>query len=142
MFDSLMDWLVFLGGICFMVVPLSMLIVAYFYVNHTKRKVRLVELGYGLNNKWARGKRIDIVDSSMLFAQMPPLAKVLKLMRKFRGDKQPEQDLFPYLNRDQNYLKIWQEFRFYCIWTTSCALICLFGAICLFVGVGIDKGWF
>jgi hypothetical protein len=142
MFDSLMDWLVFLGGICFMVVPLFMLIVAYFYVNHTKRKVRLVELGYGLNNKWARGKRIDIVDSTMLFAQMPFAAKAMKLGRKIHGGKLLGYVLAPNLIHDQNYLKIWQEFRFYCIWTTSCLLIGFLGAICLFVGIGIDKGWF
>lgn len=142
MFDSLRGWLGFWGLVFFIFIPLVMLIVAYFYVNHTKRKVRLVELGYGLNNKWARGKRIDIVDSTMLFAQMPFAAKAMKLGRKIHGGKLLGYVLAPNLIHDQNYLKIWQEFRFYCIWTTSCLLIGFFGAICSFLSYGMGKGWF
>ena len=50
--------------------------------------------------------------------------------------------MFPALNVDNNYLKLITEYRTFLYLSMLTMGIGLFGAIMLFIGMGIDKGWF
>ena len=76
-------WTGLIGGICFMLIPPPMMVVTWLYVNKTPRKQRLIELGYGTNNDWYRGKRIDFVDANYIVS----LVTVVSYGMSFRKNK-------------------------------------------------------
>jgi hypothetical protein len=130
-------------------IPILMMIVTWLYVNKTPRKQRLIELGYGTDNKWYRGKKIDFVDANYVISLMVAGAFVASHLyflikrRREQGKKTEAQfDLFPNLHRDENYLKLRQEFPFFYYWVLTMAVFVLFGMTVLGIGMGIDKGWF
>ncbi len=136
------NFLIWSAVICFMIAPWPMLIVAYLYVNNPKHKIRLVELGYGLNNDWAKGKRIDFVDSAMLFGSMSLSAYIFKLGHLFGKTNPAQSFVHPNLHRDQNYLKLLREFSFFSFWSISTFFVVVYGMTCCFIAMGIEKGWF
>ena len=136
------DWLMLIGGVCFMLIPLPMMVVTWLYVNKTPHKQRLIELGYGTNNDWYRGKKIDIVDANYIIS----LSAVVSYGMRFRKNtlKKPVVlfSLAPNLHLHNNYDKLIDEFGFFVRWETVKYLLIAFGATTLFIGMGIDKGWF
>ena len=60
--NGLHDWLMAVGGIFFIVIPIPMSIITWLYVNKTPRKQRLIELGYGTNNDWYRLRPYNAVN--------------------------------------------------------------------------------
>ena len=136
------DWLMLIGGVCFMLIPLLMMVVTWLYVNKTSRKQRLIELGYGIKNDWYRGKKIDIVDANYIIS----LSAVVSYGMRFRKNtlKKPVVlfSLAPNLHLHNNYDKLIDEFSFFVRWETVKYLLIAFGATTLFIGMGIDKGWF
>ena len=134
--------LFWLALFCFMLIPLPMMVVTWLYVNKTPRKQRLIELGYGTNNDWYRGKKIDIVDANYIIS----LSAVVSYGMRFRKNtlKKPVVlfSLAPNLHLHNNYDKLIDEFSFFVRWETVKYLLIAFGATTLFIGMGIDKGWF
>ena len=138
-------WAGLIGGVCFMLIPLPMMVVTWLYVNKTPRKQRLIELGYGTNNDWYRGKKIDFVDANWVLPMIVVGSFVLSHLTFFiKRHKKPLQpfDLTPNLHKDENYLKLPLEFPFYYYWVLSMLFMMLFGMTVLFICMGIDKGWF
>ena len=68
--NHLYDWLILIGGICFLFAPWPMMIVTWQYINKTPRRQRLIELGYGVNNDWYRGKKVDFIDANYIFSML------------------------------------------------------------------------
>ena len=141
--------LFWLALFCFMLIPPPMMAVTWLYVNKTPRKQRLIELGYGTNNDWYRGKRIGFVDANYVLSMIVVGAFVgsklhfLIVRRKKQGKKTEGQfDLTPNLHQDENYLKVKREFPFFYYWILTMFVLVMFGATSLFIGMGIDKGWF
>ena len=134
--------LFWLALFCFMLIPLPMMIVTWLYVNKTPRRKRLIELGYGINNDWYRGKRIDFVDANYIVSLMT----VVSYGMRFRKDKLRKQvvlfSLAPNLHLHNHYDKLLNEFRFFAKWELIKYLLIIFGAVLLFIGIGIDKDWF
>ena len=135
-------WAGLIGGICFMLIPLPMMVVTWLYVNKTPRRKRLIELGFGTNNAWYRGGRIGFLDASFLFGGMAFIAYAMILRKDILGKKIPDMDFFPNLAFNNHYNKLLIEFKWFSRWTLMEFFITLFGAITLFIGMGIDKGWF
>ena len=135
-------WAGLIGGVCFMLIPLPMMVVTWLYVNKTPRKQRLIELGYGTNNDWYRGKKIDIVDANYIIS----LSAVVSYGMRFRKNtlKKPVVlfSLAPNLHLHNNYDKLIDEFGFFVRWETVKYLLIAFGMTVLYIGMGIDKGWF
>ena len=142
-------WAGLIGGVCFMLIPLPMMVVTWLYVNKTPRKQRLIELGYGTNNDWYRGKKIDFVDANYLLPMIVFGAFVAGNLyfviqrRKKQGKKTEAQfDLIPNLHNDENYLKVKREFPFFYYWILTMFVLVAFGMTVLSIDMGIDKGWF
>ena len=134
--------LFWLALVCFMLIPPPMMVVTWLYVNKTSRKQRLIELGYGTNNDWHRGKRIDFVDANYIVS----LVTVVSYGMSFRKNKLKKNvvlfSLAPNLHLHDNYDKLLDEFKFFSRWELTKYLFLFFGATSLFIGMGIDKGWF
>ena len=75
--------LVIIAVLCAGIIPIPMFIATWLYVNKTSRKQRLIELGYGTNNDWHRGKRIDFVDANYIVS----LVTVVSYGMSFRKNK-------------------------------------------------------
>ena len=143
--NNLHDWFMLFGGLFFVIIPIPMMIVTWLYVNKTPRKQRLIELGYGTDNAWYRGKWIGFVDANYVISLMVSGAFVashlyflIKRRRKQGKKTEAQFDLFPNLNKDENYLKLRKEFPFFYYWESLKYLFIAFGMTVL----GIDKGWF
>ena len=134
--------LVITAMICGGLIPLLMMVVTWLYVNKTPRKRRLIELGYGTNNDWYRGKKIDFVDANYIVALVPAAAFGMIFRKKILKMKLKKLLLVPNLHNDENYLKVRHEFPFFYYWILTMFVIVTFGATTLFIGMGIDKGWF
>ena len=139
---SFWKYLDFIAFLCFMIIPIPMMIVTWLYVNKTPRKKRLIELGFGTNNAWYRGKWIGFLDASFLFGGMAFIAYAMILRKDILGKKIPDMDFFPNLAFNNHYNKLLIEFRWFSRWTLMEFFITLFGAIVLFIDSGIAKGWF
>ena len=139
---SFWKWLDFMAFISFLVIPVPMMIVTWLYVNKTPRKQRLIELGYGTDNAWYRGKWIGFVDANYLFAMLPTVAYAMRFRKDFLGKKIPEMTLTPNLEFNDNYNKLLNEFKFFVRWVITMVLFIAFGMTVLGIGMGIDKGWF
>ena len=136
------DWLMLIGGVCFMLIPLPMMVVTWLYVNKTPRKQRLIELGYGTNNDWYRGKKIDFVDANYIVALVPAAAFGMIFRKKIFKMKLKKLLLVPNLHNDENYLKVKREFPFFYYWILTMFVLVVSGMTVLSIGMGIDKGWF
>ena len=137
--------LVSIAVLCAGIIPIPMFIATWLYVNKTHRKQRLIELGYGTNNEWYRGKRIDFVEANWILPMMVVGSFVLRHLTYFiKRNKKPLQpfDLTPNLHNNENYLKLPKEFPFFYYWVLWTYFIMTFGMTVLFIGMGIDKGWF
>ena len=142
---SFWKYLDFIAFLCFMIIPIPMMIVTWLYVNKTPRKQRLIELGYGTNNDWYRGKRIDFVDANWVLPMMVSVAFVWKklsfLLKRHKKPLQPF-DLTPNLHKDIYYLKLPIEFPFFYYWVLTCFSFMIFGMLILTIDTAINKGWF
>ena len=121
-----------------------MFIVTWIYVNKTPRKQRLIELGYGTNNDWHRGKRIDFVEANWILPMMVIGAFVLRHLTYFiKRNKKPLQpfDLTPNLHNNTNYLKLPKEFPFFYYWVLTTFSSIAIGILCATFAGGIKNGW-
>ena len=137
--EEISGWLALIGGVALLVGGLMML-VGTIYVNHYKNKLRLIELGYGLNNKWARGVRISFFDANYLFGMIPTAALAMQARVKM-GKPIPEFIICPCLRYNENYNKVWQECKSYCVLVSITHGLILISAVCLGIGMANDKGW-
>ena len=119
-----------------------MMVVTWLYVNKTPRKQRLIELGYGTNNDWYRGKKIDFVDANYIVALVPAAAFGMIFRKKIFKMKLKKLLLVPNLHNDENYLKVKREFPFFYYWILTMFVLVVSGMTVLSIGMGIDKGWF
>ena len=134
--------LVITAMICGGLIPLLMMVVTWLYVNKTPRKRRLIELGYGTNNDWYRGKKIDFVDANYIVALVPAAAFGMIFRKKILKMKLKKLLLVPNLHNDENYLKVRHEFPFFYYWILTMFVLVVSGMTVLSIGMGIDKGWF
>ena len=142
--NNIYDTLMFIGLICLLLIPPPMFIVTWIYVNKTPRKQRLIELGYGTNNDWHRGKRIDFVEANWILPMMVIGAFVLRHLTYFiKRNKKPLQpfDLTPNLHNNTNYLKLPKEFPFFYYWVLTTFSSIAIGILCATFAGGIKNGW-
>ena len=139
---SFWKWLDFIAFLCFMVIPPPMFIVTWLYVNKTPHKQRLIELGYGTNNDWYRGKRIDFVDANYVISLMAGVSYGMRFRKNKLKKPTVMFSLAPNLHLNENYNKLINEFGFFVKWESVKYILIIFGMTVLFIGMGIDKGWF
>ena len=139
---SFWKYLDFIAFLCFMIIPIPMMIVTWLYVNKTPRKQRLIELGYGTDNEWYRGKKIDFVDANYVISLMSGAAIGMIFRKNILHMKLKKLLLVPNLHNTENYLKLRNEFPFFYYWELFKYLFIAFGMTFLFIDDGISKGWF
>lgn len=134
--------LVIIAVLCAGIIPIPMFIVTWLYVNKTPRKQRLIELGYGTNNDWYRGKRIDFVDANYVISLMAGVSYGMRFRKNKLKKPTVMFSLAPNLHLNENYNKLINEFGFFVKWESVKYILIIFGMTVLFIGMGIDKGWF
>lgn len=136
-------WAGLIGGICFMLIPLIMGVIAMIFLNKKKHKTRIASLLFGSNHEWSQGKGwIGLMDVGYIIAIGFVGAWRMNItINKFHKKQEPAL-MFPALTVDNNYLKLITEYRVFLFFTMITTLLMLFGITVLFIGMGIDKGWF
>ena len=133
-------WLVIIGMFCAGVIPLLMFIGTWLYVNKTPRKQRLIELGYGTNNDWYRGKWIDFVDANYIISLMPGVAYAMRFRKGILGKDIPDMTLTNKQEYDNNYNKLIYELKFFIRWELIKYFLIFFGITILLIGISLNKG--
>lgn len=115
------------GGI---LLGLLMMFVTTYYLNHSKRRARLIELVWGTENEYYRGKKMDWVMCNYVFSGSTFTAWRMKIGLTTKKQKQVGSYGYPMLHKNQNYLKLLTEFPFFVKWEASKIVFILLGFLC------------
>lgn len=138
--ESVSITLAFGGGIPLLLGVLMMFVTKY-YLNNSKKRFRLIELIWGFDNEWHKGKRFDFVMAnhvipSCVFTAWLMNSGVASKELMTRGSFE-----FPMLHRDSNYEKLLNELRFFVRWELAKATLIFIGFLFGTIVVGMDKNW-
>ena len=140
---KLYDWFMLIGGVGTIIIPIIMGMIAMVFLNKRQHKMRIASLLFGPKHEWSQGKGwIGLMDVGDVIAIGFIGAWRMNITINKFHKKQEMALMFPALNVDNNYLKLITEYRTFLYLSMLTMGIGLFGAIMLFIGMGIDKGWF
>ena len=140
---KLYDWFMLIGGVGTIIIPIIMGMIAMVFLNKRQHKMRIASLLFGPKHEWSQGKGwIGLMDVGYVIAIGFIGAWRMNITINKFHKKQEMALMFPALNVDNNYLKLITEYRTFLYLSMLTMGIGLFGAIMLFIGMGIDKGWF
>ena len=140
---KLYDWFMLIGGVGTIIIPIIMGMIAMVFLNKRQHKMRIASLLFGPKHEWSQGKGwIGLMDVGYVIAIGFIGAWRMNITINKFHKKQEMALMFPALNVDNNYLKLITEYRKFLYLSMLTMGIGLFGAIMLFIGMGIDKGWF
>ena len=140
---KLYDWFMLIGGVGTIIIPIIMGMIAMVFLNKRQHKMRIASLLFGPKHEWSQGKGwIVLMDVGYVIAIGFIGAWRMNITINKFHKKQEMALMFPALNVDNNYLKLITEYRTFLYLSMLTMGIGLFGAIMLFIGMGIDKGWF
>ena len=140
---KLYDWFMLIGGVGTIIIPIIMGMIAMVFLNKRQHKMRIASLLFGPKHEWSQGKGwIGLMDVGYVIAIGFIGAWRMNITINKFHKKQEMSLMFPALNVDNNYLKLITEYRTFLYLSMLTMGIGLFGAIMLFIGMGIDKGWF
>ena len=118
-----------------------MMFITKSYLNRFKRRKRYIELIWGVDNEWYNGKNFDFFMANYLVASSTFTAWWMsnglltgKLMRK--GSY-----IFPTLHKDNNYIKLLQEFPFFVKWEFVKVIIIILSFAITAAGMTREDGW-
>ena len=140
---KLYDWFMLIGGVGSIIIPIIMGMIAMVFLNKRQHKMRIASLLFGPKHEWSQGKGwIGLMDVGYIIAIGFVGAWRMNITINKLHKKQEMALMFPALNVDNNYLKLITEYRVFLRLTMITTIIMLFGMTVLFIGMGIDKGWF
>ena len=135
--------LIIIAMTCAGVIPIIMGMIAMVFLNKRQHKMRIAFLLFGAKHEWSQGKGwIGLMDVGYVIAIGFIGAWRMNITINKFHKKQEMALMFHALNVDNNYLKLITEYRTFLYLSMLTMGIGLFGAIMLFIGMGIDKGWF
>mgnify|MGYP003610185316 FL=1 len=135
--------LIIIAMTCAGVIPIIMGMIAMVFLNKRQHKMRIASLLFGPKHEWSQGKGwIGLMDVGYIIAIGFVGAWRMNITINKLHKKQEMALMFPALNVDNNYLKLITEYRVFLRLTMITTIIMLFGMTVLFIGMGIDKGWF
>ena len=135
--------LIIIAMTCAGVIPIIMGMIAMVFLNKRQHKMRIAFLLFGAKHEWSQGKGwIGLMDVGYIIAIGFVGAWRMNITINKLHKKQEMALMFPALNVDNNYLKLITEYRVFLRLTMITTIIMLFGMTVLFIGMGIDKGWF
>lgn len=130
----------------FMGIPIGllMMIVTTLYLNHSKRRARLFELGYSRQSKWYQGEKVDFFTANFAISHMVLIAWMMKRKMGWHMKKimRTGVAMAPNLHIDKNYEKFLEEFPFFVRWEAIKMIFMSIGLIAMFIGYGMAHGWF
>lgn len=115
--------------------------VTKYYLNNSKKRFRLIELIWGFDNEWHKGKRFDFVMANYV---IPSCVFTAWLMNSGVASKElmtRGSFGFPMLHRGSNYEKLLNELRFFVRWELAKATLIFIGFLFGTIVVGINKNW-
>ena len=112
-----------------------------YYLNNSKRRKRFIELIWGINNEWYRGKKFDIVMANIFVANAPLIAWRMKIGWITKKQMESGAYIYPALHRNLNYLLLLEEFKFFVRWEAIKAMLLLVGILSMTIIYGLAEGW-
>lgn len=114
------------GGI---IVALLMMIGTTLYLNRSKRRARLFELGYSKQSKWYQGEKVDFFTANYAISHMVLIAWMMKRKMGWHMKKimRTGVAMAPNLHIDKNYEKFLEEFPFFVRWEAIKMILILLG---------------
>jgi hypothetical protein len=111
------------------------------YLNKSKRRQRLIELIWGVDNEYFRGKKFDFVMANYVIAGCIFTAWRMKKGYVTKTQKAIGSYGYPMLHTNQNYNKLLIEFSFFAYWETLKIMFTLIFFLSGGFVYGVDNGW-
>jgi hypothetical protein len=126
-----MDYLWLLSVIVLILIFVPGFFVCIFYtvwIDYTKHRNRLIELSFGANSIYMK-ERLDYAAAQRL-SIAPSVAYLIRYKKDIlKSSRRAESPLHPVLHLNKNYLKLLEEFPFYCKFYTGCYVLMILGTI-------------
>lgn len=125
----------------FLFVGIGMTFGTKLYLNRSKRRDRYIELVFGTDNDWYKGRRFDFLMAHLLGA--PAILTAWRMRVGFVTEKQKSMGAYAYpmLHRNFNYLKLLNEFRLFALWEALKIVFLIAGVLGMLVVYGFSDGW-
>lgn len=123
------------------VVGIFMMFITKSYVNRSKRRKRLIELIFGVNNKWYRGEAFDLVMANLFVSGATFTAWRMKLGFISKKQKILGAYAYPALHKDFNYIKLLDEFKFFVRLEAVKATLVFISLLVGTIVYGFAEGW-
>lgn len=124
-----------------LILGLMMCIGTKVYLNRSKRRQRYIELIWGTDNEWYRGKKFDIFMANLFVANAPLIAWRMKIGWVSKRQMELGAYAYPALHRNLNYIKLLEEFKFFVRWEVVKTALLLVGLLSMGVGYGFAHDW-
>ena len=124
-----------------LIVGIAMMFGTKHYLNSSARRKRFIELIWGVDNEWYRGKKFDIVMANMFVATAPLIAWRMKIGWVSKRQMELGAYAYPALHRNFNYIKLLDEFKFFVRWEALKATLILVGVLSMIIVYGFIEGW-
>lgn len=132
---------VLFGTAIALVLGMIMSFITMWYLNHSKRRARLFDLGYSKESDWYKGEKVDIFTANLFVANMGTLAYFMKRGWAHKRSMAGGIAVAPNLHINKNYEKFLAEFPFFVRWETGKFITLLIGCIGMLVFWGMGHGW-
>jgi hypothetical protein len=98
------------------------------WIDYTKHRKRLIELSFGADSVYMT-QRLDYV-AAQCISMAPLFAYTIRYKKDIlKSTRRAESPLNPVLHLNKNYLKLLEEFPFYCKFYRMCYLLSIIGGI-------------
>lgn len=125
------------GFIC----SIAMTIITTIYLNKSKARFRIFELGYSKDSEWFKTGKVDFFTANYVMAAMPIAAIKLKSRSNKGLSLKQGIPLAPYLHISNNYEKLPQECPFFFKWAMAQFYVLALTIILLFAFYGTKQYW-
>lgn len=115
--------------------------VTMWYLNHSKRRGRLFELGYSKESDWYKGAKVDFYMANLFVANMGTLAYLMKRGWAHKRSMAGGIAAVPNLHINKNYEKFLAEFPFFVRWEATKFVLLMIGFISGTASYGMNRSW-
>lgn len=124
-----------------LLIGIIMSIITKMYLNRLKTRRRFIELIWGVDNDWHKGKSFDFIMANVFAAGATFTAWRMQVGLQTKKQGEIGAYAYPELHRNNNYKKLLQEFPFLVRWEFTRNSLFLASTLGMLVSFGINNNW-
>lgn len=122
-------------------VGICMSILTKIYLNRFQGRKRYIELIWGVENDWYKGKNFDFIMANVFVSGATFTAWRMKVGLQTKKQSEVGAYAYPELHKNYNYKKLLEEFSTFVLWEFLRNVLLLTAFFAMFVSFGMGKEW-